>query len=73
MKYLKYLFSCKHPAWYLRWDRGVVPTITGTDPDFEDHSMCCHCDNCGKDITLAFIRCRGGVSRFLRKRTLNRM
>lgn len=64
MKYLKYLFSCKHPAYWLRWNRGVTPLIGPIYADFEDHLMHCHCDKCGKDVTLTFARLVGGVDAF---------
>jgi len=67
MKLLKWLFSCKHPAYWLRWDRDTKPTVEPIDQDFEDHIMLCHCDKCGSDVTLNFTQCRGGVDAFMRR------
>ncbi len=67
VKYIRWFFSCKHPAYWLRWDESVSTEVTPIDEDFEGHTMKCHCDKCGKDVTLSFARLIGGVDGFMQR------
>ena len=64
IKYLRWFFSCKHPAF---WLRNQEIRVEKYDRDFNDVVMSFHCDKCNEDGEVRYATLRGGVDGFMER------